>query len=106
MHLFDIDIPGKFTYKESDTFKAGDRATVIETSFGKVGLAICYDIRFAELGLLMARRGAKLLIYPGSFSMATGPMHWEILLRGRAIDNLCYVVGSCAARYVEDSKVF
>ena len=53
LHLFDIDIPGKFTYKESDTFEAGKNVTVFDTDFGKIGLAICYDIRFAELGLLM-----------------------------------------------------
>lgn len=87
MHLFDIDIPGKITYKESDTFKSGDEPCVFDTEFGKIGLCICYDIRFPELSLLMRQRGAKILVFPGSFNQTTGPLHWELLLRSRALDN-------------------
>lgn len=72
MHLFDIDIPGRFTYKESDTFDSGDNITVVDTKFCKIGLGVCYDMRFPELALCMAKRGAKILIYPGSFSLVTG----------------------------------
>ncbi len=76
IHLFDIDIPGKITYKESDTFEPGKKICVFDTEFCKIGLGICYDLRFAELGLLMAQQGARVLIYPGSFNQTTGPLHW------------------------------
>lgn len=98
LHLFDVDIPGKVTYKESDVFKAGDRLCVFDTEWGKVGLGICYDLRFAEVALLMRQRGAKLLLYPACFPVATGPLVWEPLLRGRAVDNQCYVAGVSTAR--------
>jgi omega-amidase len=106
IHLFDINIPGKITYKESEVFSAGDHICVFDTEWGKIGLAICYDLRFAELGLLMRQQGAKLLFYPGSFNLTTGPLHWELLLRGRALDNQvknffltkCYSIGVSTAR--------
>ncbi|EGR32808.1 nitrilase member 2, putative [Ichthyophthirius multifiliis] len=107
IHLFDINIPGKATYKESDTFKSGDKITIFDTGFCKIGLGVCYDIRFAEYALVMCqKKGAQILIYPGSFSMGTGPYHWDLLLRARAIDNLCYVIGSCTARFTQDSSVY
>jgi len=87
MHLFDIDIPGKVTYKESDTFKAGNQIVVFDTEYCKFGLGICYDIRFPELGILLARNGAKVIVYPGNFSMHTGGLHWDLLLKARALDN-------------------
>lgn len=64
VHLFDIDIKGKITYKESETISAGDSVTVFDTEYCKIGLAICYDIRFAEFSLLMAKKGAQLLVFP------------------------------------------
>lgn len=76
LHLFDIDIPGKITYKESETFTQGSKACVFDTEFCRFGLAICYDLRFAELGLLMRQKGASVLLYPGSFNQTTGPAHW------------------------------
>jgi omega-amidase len=99
IHLFDIDIPGKITYKESDTFTAGKKICVFDTEFCKIGLGICYDLRFAELGLLMSQQGARVLVYPGSFNQTTGPLHWELLLRGRALDTQCYTVGVSCAQY-------
>lgn len=66
MHLFDIDIPGKQTFKESDTLTAGDSLTVVDTEVGKLGIGICYDIRFPEMAALYARQGVQLLVYPGA----------------------------------------
>ena len=97
IHLFDIDIPGKITYKESDTFQPGKKICVFDTEYCTIGLGICYDLRFSELGLIMAQKGARMLVYPGSFNQTTGPLHWELLLRGRALDTQCFTVGvSCA----------
>jgi len=73
VHLFDIDVPGKITFKESDTLTAGNTSTTFETPYGTIGVAICYDIRFPELSMIMRREGAKLLVYPGAFNMTTGP---------------------------------
>ncbi|CAN7976296.1 hypothetical protein HPB47_019216 [Ixodes persulcatus] len=98
VHLFDIDIPGKITFRESDCFTAGDELTTFDTPFCKVGLGICYDLRFAPLAQLYAQRGCKLLVYPGAFNMTTGPLHWEILQRGRAVDNQVYVASVSPAR--------
>lgn len=98
LHLFDIDIPGKITFKESDCFTAGSNLTVFDTPYCKVGLGICYDLRFAQLAQLYAKQGCKLLFYPGAFNMTTGPLHWELLQRGRAVDNQVYVASVSPAR--------
>jgi predicted amidohydrolase len=91
MHLFDIDVPGKITFKESDTLKSGNDITVVNTELGKIGIGICYDIRFPELSRIMALKGADILVFPGAFNMTTGPAHWETLIRTRAIDNQVFV---------------
>ena len=83
VHLFDIDVPGKIRFKESETLTAGSEVTVVETKWGKIGVGICYDIRFPELAQLMAGRGARILCYPGAFNTTTGPAHWELLQRAR-----------------------
>lgn len=98
MHLFDIDIKNKQKFKESDTLSAGDEVTVFDTEFGKIGLCICYDFRFPELSRLMVNKGAKAIIVPASFNMTTGPAHWEIMFRSRAIDNQVYTIGCSPAR--------
>jgi omega-amidase len=87
VHLFDIDIKDKITYKESEFLVAGNQVTTFDTEFCKFGLGICYDMRFPELALLMAKQGAKVLVYAGCFNQTTGPLHWELLLRSRALDN-------------------
>lgn len=87
IHLFDIDIPGKITFRESETLTPGTGPTVVDTELGRLAVAICYDLRFPELAALYAARGAQLLVYPGAFNMTTGPAHWELLLRARAVDN-------------------
>lgn len=103
MHLFDIDIEGGQYFKESDTFTPGRDVTVFETEFCKMGLAICYDIRFPELSRLMAAEGAEVIIYPAAFNMTTGPAHWELSFRARALDNQIYTIGVAPARDMEAS---
>ncbi|XP_062210067.1 omega-amidase, chloroplastic-like [Phragmites australis] len=98
IHLFDIDIPGKITFKESKTLTAGQNPTVVDTDVGRIGIGICYDIRFQELAMLYAARGAHLICYPGAFNMTTGPLHWELLQRTRAADNQLFVATCAPAR--------
>lgn len=98
VHLFDIDIPGKMTFKESLTLTPGDELLVVDTEVGRIGVAICYDIRFPELAMLYAARGVHMLCYPGAFNMTTGPLHWELLQRARATDNQVFVATCSPAR--------
>lgn len=98
VHLFDIDVPGRITFKESDSLTGGDHCTVVDTPWGGLGVGICYDIRFPEFAALMRQRGASILVYPGAFNMTTGPAHWELLQRARAVDNQCYVAACSPAR--------
>ncbi len=97
IHLFDIDLENQ-KFKESDTFSPGSQVTVVDTELCKIGIAVCYDLRFPELFRLMAQKGALLIIVPALFSMSTGPHHWELLLRARAVDNQMYLVGASQAR--------
>lgn len=105
IHLFDIDIPGKITFRESDTLTPGKDITIVDTKFCKVGVAICYDIRFPEVFRRMTLGGAKLIVVPGSFNMTTGPAHWELLMRTRAVDNQVYLAAVSPARNQEASYV-
>ncbi|CAI9100678.1 OLC1v1037829C1 [Oldenlandia corymbosa var. corymbosa] len=98
IHLFDIDIPGKMTFMESKTLTAGESPTIVDTDVGRIGIGICYDIRFQELAAIYAARGAHLLCYPGAFNMTTGPLHWELLQRARAADCQLYVATCSPAR--------
>ena len=97
MHLFDIDVKDQITFRESDVLTAGDNVTIADTDFGRVGIGICYDVRFPELARLMVEKGALILFYPGAFNMTTGPAHWELLFRSRALDNQAYCVGVAPA---------
>lgn len=97
MHLFDIDVKGKIYFKESDTLSAGNDFTVIKTDLGTIGIGICYDIRFVELSRIMALNGAEILIFPGAFNLTTGPAHWKLLFRSRALDNQVYAIGVAPA---------
>ena len=94
-HLFDIDVKDKIYFKESDTLTPGNKLTVVDTKskIGKIGIAICYDIRFPELSRLMTIEGANILIFPGAFNLTTGPAHWELLFRTRALDNQVFTIG-------------
>jgi omega-amidase len=108
-HLFDIDvkeIPGKrpaIKFQESETLSPGQQLTTFDTPWCCVALGICYDLRFSEAALAMRSRGAKMFIYPGAFNMTTGPAHWEILAKGRAVDNQAYVA-LCSPARSEDPK--
>lgn len=98
MHLFDIDIAGKIRFLESEALSYGNNITIVETEFCKIGIGICYDIRFPELSRLMALEGAEVIIFPGAFNMVTGPAHWELLIRTRALDNQVYLAAASPAR--------
>lgn len=102
VHLFDIDVPGKIKFKESDSLTAGNSGTLFNTPWGMIGIGICYDIRFPEYAMMLREQGARMLIYPGAFNMITGPSHWELLQRARAIDNQLYVLTCSPAR--DESK--
>lgn len=97
-HLFDIDVEGGQKFRESETLTPGDAVTVFDTEFGKLGLCICFDFRFQELAKVMADRGARLLVVPAAFNMTTGPAHWELLFRQRAVDNQVFTMGVAPAR--------
>uniref|UniRef100_A0A0B7BE83 omega-amidase n=1 Tax=Arion vulgaris TaxID=1028688 RepID=A0A0B7BE83_9EUPU len=98
IHLFDIDVPGKITFKESEVLSSGNQLTMFHTPYCSIGVGICYDIRFAEMAQIYASKGCSLLLYPGAFNMTTGPAHWEALQRGRALDNQVYVATVSPAR--------
>ena len=100
-HLFDIDVPGKITFKESDVLAHGNDATVFEAPglSCSIGVGICYDVQFPELPMIQARQyEASLLVFPGAFNLTTGPAHWELLMRARAVDNQVYVAACSPAR--------
>lgn len=117
VHLFDINVEGGQYFRESDTLSAGDQITTFEietTEFensGKssascssplrCGLMICYDIRFPEFAMKMAQKGASLIIVPAAFNMTTGPAHWELLFRARALDDQVFMAGCSQARNAE-----
>lgn len=105
IHLFDIDVKGKIAFKESDVLTSGDSPTVVSTHWGKIGIMICYDIRFPELSRIMVEKGAKIIFTPAAFNMTTGPSHWETLFKSRALDNQVYMVGVSPARSKESSYV-
>mmetsp|Transcript_30659 Transcript_30659/g.56719 ORF Transcript_30659/g.56719 Transcript_30659/m.56719 type:complete len:412 (-) Transcript_30659:76-1311(-) len=109
VHLFDINVPGGIQFKESETLTGGEGATYFdveggdddddESGFGRIGVGICYDIRFPEYALLLTQmRKCKILIYPGAFNLTTGPAHWELLQRARAVDGQCFVLTASPAR--------
>ncbi|MDD2217068.1 MAG: carbon-nitrogen hydrolase family protein [Eubacteriales bacterium] len=107
-HLFDIDIKDRIladgtvkkgiTFYESKSFSAGDDITIIDTEFCKVGIAICFDIRFPEFFRKMVLQGAKLIILPAAFNMTTGPAHWDLSIRARALDNQIFFAAAAPAR--------
>ena len=97
-HLFDIDVQGGQSFRESDTLTPGNQISVFETEFGVMGLCVCYDFRFPELSRLMVEKGAKVIVVPAAFNMTTGPAHWEILFRTRALDNQVFTIGTAPAR--------
>ena len=105
MHLFDISVEGGQTFRESDTLSPGGEITVFDTPWGMMGLCICFDLRFEELARLMALRGARVIFVPAAFNMTTGPAHWELLFRQRAVDNQLFTVGTSPARSESETYV-
>ncbi len=95
MHLFDAVISETESYKESDKTEAGSDIVVCDTPFGKLGLAVCYDIRFPALFTALQNKGAEIMTIPAAFTVKTGEAHWKLLLRARAVENFCYVIGAC-----------
>ncbi|BDG08867.1 carbon-nitrogen hydrolase family protein [Anaeromyxobacter paludicola] len=92
IHLFDVNIPDGARYAESETVVPGDRPVLAETALGRIGLTVCYDLRFPELYRALSAMGAEVLTVPAAFTLFTGKDHWEPLLRARAIENLAYVL--------------
>uniref|UniRef100_A0A914KGC0 bis(5'-adenosyl)-triphosphatase n=1 Tax=Meloidogyne incognita TaxID=6306 RepID=A0A914KGC0_MELIC len=93
LHLFDLDLPGKVRLMESEFSRRGKELHLpVDTPIGRLGMGICYDLRFAELSLFNRLRGAQILSFPSSFTVTTGLAHWEALLRARAIETQCYIV--------------
>lgn len=118
MHLFDIDVPGKIRFQESEVLTAGNTFNTFEAGLYiflcfitflaegiKIGVGICYDVRFAEMARLYTQNGCKLLIYPGAFNLTTGPLHWNLLARARAVDNQSFVCMCSPARVATASYV-
>lgn len=98
IHLFDVDIKGQVEIKESETISPGYKISVVDTEYGKLGVCICYDIRFPELIRKMTINGAQMIFVPAAFNTTTGPAHWSTLFKSRAMDNQLYMFGISSAR--------
>ena len=92
IHLFDVDLPSGETYRESNTVEPGGEAVTVSLPWGRIGLSVCYDLRFPQLYRTLAKSGAEILTVPSAFTQTTGKAHWHVLLRARAIENGCFVV--------------
>ncbi|AES63039.2 carbon-nitrogen family hydrolase [Medicago truncatula] len=105
IHLFDVDVPGGRVYKESNFTESGKDIVAVDSPIGRLGLSVCYDLRFPELyQLLRFQHGAQILLVPAAFTKVTGEAHWEILLRARAIENQCYVIAAAQAGTHNDKR--
>lgn len=94
MHLFDVDVPGGLTIRESDSVAPGDELVIAETPLGRIGMSICYDMRFPEMYRALVDRGADIIAVPSAFTLTTGKDHWHCLLRARAIETQCWVIAA------------
>jgi predicted amidohydrolase len=97
IHMFDVDLPNGETYRESRNFRRGERAVLASLPWGKLGLSVCYDLRFPQLFRALAQAGASFLTIPAAFTHTTGMAHWHVLLRARAIETGCYVIAPAQA---------
>ena len=104
IHLFDVDLPDGISWRESAVYGPGDRLAITDTPWGRVGLSVCYDLRFAELYRRLSDAGAHMLLIPAAFTVPTGRDHWEILLRARAIENACFVIAPAQTGTHEDGR--
>ncbi len=100
IHLFDVDVPGRSeSHRESSGIRAGTEVVTVDTPVGRLGLAVCYDMRFPELFRRMSAEGATWFTLPSAFTVPTGRAHWEVLLRARAVENLCGVVAAAQSGF-------
>ena len=104
IHLFDVRVSDKESHKESRDIEPGLELVVVDTPVGKIGLTVCYDLRFAELYQQLLFKGAQLFSVPSAFTAVTGQAHWELLLRARAIENLCYVLAADQVGHHENGR--
>lgn len=108
IHLFDVTLDkGREQYCESQTIEPGDQVVVTDTPLGRIGIAVCYDLRFPELFRYMLNEGVEIVVIPAAFTALTGKAHWNVLVRARAIENLCYVVASAqGGRHVNGRETY
>ncbi|MDR0854453.1 MAG: carbon-nitrogen hydrolase family protein [Clostridiales Family XIII bacterium] len=105
VNMFEVNIEGGIRFREADTLSAGDGLTIVDTDFGKIGVAICFDVRFPEMFGEMKEAGAHLILLPAAFNMTTGPAHWDLLMRSRAMDNQLYFAACSAARDTKSAYI-
>ncbi len=104
IHMFDVDLPGGERYRESGTYRPGDRAIIADLPWARLGMTICYDLRFPDLYRQLTRSGAGILTAPSSFTRQTGAAHWHLLLRARAVENGCFMIAAAQAGDHEDGR--
>lgn len=104
IHLFDVRVSEQEAHHESETIEPGNQLVVVDTPVGRIGLTVCYDLRFPELYQQLLAKGAQLFTVPSAFTAVTGLAHWEILLRSRAIENLCYVLAPNQGGHHENNR--
>ena len=104
IHMFDVDLQGGESYRESRAYRPGDLAVVTDLPWGRLGVSICYDLRFPALYRALAEAGASFLAIPSSFTRRTGEAHWHVLMRSRAIENGCYVIAAAQGGDHEDGR--
>lgn len=104
IHMFDVDLEGGESYRESKLFRPGDKAVLVDTPWGKIGLTICYDLRFPHLHRQLAEAGARILLNPAAFTRKTGKAHWHTLLTARAIETTCFVAAAAQCGDHEDGR--
>lgn len=104
IHMFDVDLPTGERHRESALYTPGERATAADTPWGKIGLSVCYDVRFPHLYRALAKAGAEIITVPAAFTRPTGEAHWEILLRARAIETGAFVLAPAQGGFHEDGR--
>ncbi|HWV60415.1 MAG TPA: carbon-nitrogen hydrolase family protein [Sphingopyxis sp.] len=107
VHMFDVALPSGENWRESATYVGGDSIAVVDTPLGRMGLSICYDIRFPELYRTLAERGATIIAIPAAFTVSTGEAHWHVLMRARAIETQCHVVAAAqCGTHADDRQTY
>lgn len=104
IHMFDVDLEGGESYRESKSFRPGEKAVISETPWGKIGLTICYDVRFPNLHRSLAAAGARVILNPAAFTQKTGEAHWHTLLTARAIETTCFVAAAAQTGHHDDGR--